>query len=636
MSTTTRAKYAAALASGLSLAMVLPATGGAAEQGSRAEGRIVVAQAPDSKDKDSKQPPKGKQPPSGKDAPRGGPKEGGPKGAGPKGPGGPGGPGQGPKGPPKAERQQGERKQGAPRTQQEQQRPKGPPKVQAEPQPKPQAQPPRQPQAQPKPQPQPQIQMRQQAEPGPRPGPDQREKGPQPPRGETHRQQQGGPSRDGDRDRGGLPSRDQAGDRDRGAPQAPTHQQLQMQGRPGDRERDGDRDRGTDRHDRGPGPVDRDRADRERGPGDRGPGDRDRADHDRDRDRGPGGDRDRSDRDRSDRDRGGPDRGPDRSRADRGPGDPARRARFEETRRERRGSIDEIRSQRKERREEGGRIVIEEPGNRRIIRDGNRTIIRHDESERFRRRASNVDVSRRNGERVTTITRPDGTRIITIEDDNNRLLRRMRRGRDGRDVVLIDNTRHRHRHHGGPDGLSIFLNLAMPQIHVDRHRYIVDVDRASEDDLYDALMAPPLVEIERDYSLDEIRYNYPLRARMRSLNLNTINFEFGSWELDEEAFDELEEVARAIRRALDRNPDEIFLIEGHTDAVGSDEDNLTLSDRRAESVAIALSDDFDIPAENLTTQGYGEEYLLVETQEPERQNRRVMIRRITPLMSRAD
>jgi outer membrane protein OmpA-like peptidoglycan-associated protein len=40
-----------------------------------------------------------------------------------------------------------------------------------------------------------------------------------------------------------------------------------------------------------------------------------------------------------------------------------------------------------------------------------------------------------------------------------------------------------------------------------------------------------------------------------------------------------------------------------------------------------------VPAENLTTQGYGEQYLKVNTPEPERENRRVTIRRITPLLN---
>jgi outer membrane protein OmpA-like peptidoglycan-associated protein len=91
-------------------------------------------------------------------------------------------------------------------------------------------------------------------------------------------------------------------------------------------------------------------------------------------------------------------------------------------------------------------------------------------------------------------------------------------------------------------------------------------------------------------------------------------------------------IAEAIKRALAANPNEIFLVEGHTDAVGSDEDNLSLSDRRAETVATVLTQRFGIPAENLTTQGYGEQYLKVNTQVAERQNRRATIRRITPLL----
>ncbi len=77
----------------------------------------------------------------------------------------------------------------------------------------------------------------------------------------------------------------------------------------------------------------------------------------------------------------------------------------------------------------------------------------------------------------------------------------------------------------------------------------------------------------------------------------------------------------------------MFLIEGHTDAVGSDVDNLSLSDRRAEAVAQALTEQFQVPAENLTSQGYGEQYLKVPTQGPERANRRSTIRRITPLLA---
>ena len=59
-----------------------------------------------------------------------------------------------------------------------------------------------------------------------------------------------------------------------------------------------------------------------------------------------------------------------------------------------------------------------------------------------------------------------------------------------------------------------------------------------------------------------------------------------------------------------------------------------LSDRRAESVANVLSEQFEVPPENLVTQGYGEQYLKVQTDAPDRINRRVAVRRITPLMEK--
>ena len=86
-------------------------------------------------------------------------------------------------------------------------------------------------------------------------------------------------------------------------------------------------------------------------------------------------------------------------------------------------------------------------------------------------------------------------------------------------------------------------------------------------------------------------------------------------------------------RVLERNPDEVLMVEGHTDMVGSDVDNLSLSDRRAEAVAEVLSETFGVPPENLVTQGYGKQYPKVDTLAAEPLNRRVAIRRIGPLMA---
>ena len=120
---------------------------------------------------------------------------------------------------------------------------------------------------------------------------------------------------------------------------------------------------------------------------------------------------------------------------------------------------------------------------------------------------------------------------------------------------------------------------------------------------------------------------------MRRVDLNDINFDTGSWEVEESQYNKLDRVARAMMRVIERDPNEVFMIEGYTDAVGSENDNLTLSDRRAESVAVILTEQFQVPPENLTTQGFGEEYLKIYTFGPERLNRRVALRRITPLLS---
>jgi OOP family OmpA-OmpF porin len=207
--------------------------------------------------------------------------------------------------------------------------------------------------------------------------------------------------------------------------------------------------------------------------------------------------------------------------------------------------------------------------------------------------------------------------------------------------VLIDNRdrsdrrRRRGERRGGPGGIGFYIDLP-PLVRPPRERYYVYADRASEDEIEETLSAPPVEDIEPEYSLDEIRQSPRLRERMPTVNLNTITFDFGSWEVGEAQVPQLQVMAKAIENILGRNPDEVFLIEGHTDAVGSDEDNLSLSDRRAESVARVLSDEFNIPAENLVTQGYGEQYLLVDTQEAERGNRRVEFRRITPLLARGE
>lgn len=318
--------------------------------------------------------------------------------------------------------------------------------------------------------------------------------------------------------------------------------------------------------------------------------------------------------------------------------------------------MDDLRGERREVRE-GNTTIIREP-DRTIIREGNRTIIRHNEMDRFRYGAQDVRMERRGNENVAVVVRPGGYRVVTVTDDNGYLVRRSRVMPDGREIVIIDNRRRWGP--GGPPpgpgprgpgfgtGLAVgavvgaavglgvgayFVDVPPPVVRIPRDRYIVETERASPALLYETLTAPPVDTIERPYTLDEIRYSAPLRDRMPRIDLDTVTFEFGSWELGPDQIQLLAGIAEGLNRVIEANPQEVFLIEGHTDAVGGDVDNLSLSDRRAEAVAMALTQQFGVPAENLTTQGYGEQYLKVPTDGPLRENRRVAVRRIGPLLT---
>ncbi len=289
--------------------------------------------------------------------------------------------------------------------------------------------------------------------------------------------------------------------------------------------------------------------------------------------------------------------------------------------------LDQLRNERRQT-QEGNRVIIQE-ANRTIIREGGHDFIRHDEADRFRFNAREVNVERRGNNTVTVVVRPDGARIFTEVDDSGRLLRRVRRDAAGREVILIDNSFEPR----GPGYAGFFVELPPPVVRIPREVYIRETARATADDIYLTLMAPPVDRIERHYALDEIRYSEPLRARMPRVDIDTVNFESGSWEITPDQAERLAFVAQGIVRAIQRNPREVFLIEGYTDATGNDVDNLSLSDRRAESVAVMLTNQFGVPAENLTTQGYGKQFLKIPTDGPERANRRVAVRRITPLLA---
>lgn len=132
----------------------------------------------------------------------------------------------------------------------------------------------------------------------------------------------------------------------------------------------------------------------------------------------------------------------------------------------------------------------------------------------------------------------------------------------------------------------------------------------------------------------DLRRRSDIRRIAPSIDIQAINFDFGSAYIPNNEYWKVENIAQAMRRILRRKRVEVFLIEGHTDAVGSRYNNQLLSERRAQSLRKVLVRHFNIDPWALETAGFGEDYLLVPTSRAEWRNRRVTLRRVTDLILR--
>ena len=227
------------------------------------------------------------------------------------------------------------------------------------------------------------------------------------------------------------------------------------------------------------------------------------------------------------------------------------------------------------------------------------------------------------GSTRTRWIRQDGTETITIRDATGRVLRRERVLADGTIVLLLDDTR--------PTEVIDVSTLPPPRTRELR------ISSRSDPELALALLREAEADaraLDRRFSLRQIRDTREVRELVPLLSPDLITFETNRANVRAEEASKLLQVGRLIERLVAEDPRELFLIEGHTDATGPAAFNLALSDRRAESVALALTEFFDIPPENLIVQGYGKRYLRIQTLESEVRNRRVAIRRITPLLWR--
>lgn len=259
----------------------------------------------------------------------------------------------------------------------------------------------------------------------------------------------------------------------------------------------------------------------------------------------------------------------------------------------------------------GDRVVVENDGHYRVIKDES-ALLRRPGNEVARETFADGSVR-------TTVTARDGSQTITVRAPDGRVLRRVLRYPDGRQVVLIDDTR-------TPAEVDV---SALSRSRAGSYDY----NNAGSDELRAALRAAQTSAPNRAFSLYQIRQIDVVRYQVPVISLDAINFETDSAVIQPREAEELAALGNAMRDAIDRDPRQVFLIEGHTDTVGSAAYNLALSDRRAESVALALTEYFDVPPANMVVQGYGETDLKVERYGDIRANRRAAVRNITPLLN---
>lgn len=124
----------------------------------------------------------------------------------------------------------------------------------------------------------------------------------------------------------------------------------------------------------------------------------------------------------------------------------------------------------------------------------------------------------------------------------------------------------------------------------------------------DQLIAQQKQELAKNRELlDELKkQNLEARETERGVvvNLPDVLFEFGKANLTSGARDKARDIADILtNQAKGRR----VSIEGHTDSVGSDVANQTLSERRANSVAAALQNE-GVGRDRISTTGYGKRY----------------------------
>lgn len=271
-----------------------------------------------------------------------------------------------------------------------------------------------------------------------------------------------------------------------------------------------------------------------------------------------------------------------------------------------------------------GDKVVSNSGDRVVVeRDGELRVLKNDDELLQRPGAQVATQTFQDGSTRTVVAYEDGSQIVTIRASDGSVLRRtLISAQDGQEVILFDDTQ-------AKEAIDFAALPTLESLEAQQR----DIDAANTDALTAALQRALFVDVGRSFSLQQVRSYKRVRALAPQVEVEAVTFASGSAAIDPSQAAALGDLGLTMRDIIDNDPSAVFLIEGHTDAVGAASYNLALSDRRAETVALALTEYFDVPPQNLITQGYGETDLKIRVLSDERANRRAVVRNISELLN---
>jgi len=175
---------------------------------------------------------------------------------------------------------------------------------------------------------------------------------------------------------------------------------------------------------------------------------------------------------------------------------------------------------------------------------------------------------------------------------------------------------------GVTDNLDLCPNTP-PGVKVDRVGCPIDLDGDGVLDTLDKCPNTP-----KGVKVDSSGCPIPIPEKV-SITL-LVEFDFDKAIVKPHYHNDIEKVANFLKAY----PNTTAELEGHTDSIGTDEYNMKLSKRRAESVKNYLVEKFDVDPGRLTAVGYGESQPVAsnETDEGRQRNRRVVATVVTTIM----